>query len=39
MVTIPQQHADRAFPYVLVISTIGTILSLGSVWITSLPVA
>ena len=33
-------HADRSFPYVLVCSTLGTIVSLAGVWIiTSLSVA
>ena len=39
MTTIPQQHSDAAFPYVLVISTLGTIISLAGVMIASLPIA
>ena len=39
MTTIPQQHSDNAFPYVLVISTLGTIISLAGVMIASLPIA
>jgi hypothetical protein len=30
---------DNRFPYVLVISTIGSIISLAGVWLTSLPIA
>jgi hypothetical protein len=30
-----QHWSDRSFPYVLVYSTIGTIISLGSVWIST----
>jgi hypothetical protein len=37
--TVPQQHSDAKFPYVLVISTLGTIISLGGVLISSMPVA
>ena len=38
--TIPSFCADRSFPYVLVCSTLGTIVSLVGVWIiTSLAVA
>ena len=36
---VPQQHSDQAFPYVLVISILGTILSFGGVWLTALPIA
>ena len=35
----PQHHSDNAFPYVLIISTVGTILSLGTVLVTALPIA
>jgi len=31
--------ADKSFPYVLMISTLGTIISLGGVWITALTFA
>ena len=37
--SVPQQHSDRAFPYVLVLSLLGTIVSLGGVWATALPIA
>ena len=30
---VPQLSADHAFPYVLLCSTIGTLVSLASVWI------
>ena len=30
---VPQFSADRPFPYVLLYSTIGTLVSLASVWI------
>ena len=33
------QNSDNRFPYVLVISTLGTIISLGGVMIASLPIA
>ena len=36
---VPQQHSDTKFPYVLVISTLGTIISLGGILISSMPVA
>jgi hypothetical protein len=39
MTAIPQQHSDNRFPYVLIISTLGTIISLGGVWIASFPIA
>ena len=39
MTTIPQQHSDATFPYVLVVSTLGTIISLAGVWFASLPIA
>ena len=39
MIHVPQQHNDHRFPLVLVISTLGTIISLASVWVTSLTIA
>ena len=39
MTTIPQQHSDAAFPYVLVVSTLGSIISVAGVWLVSLPIA
>jgi hypothetical protein len=30
---VPPFSADRSFPYVLLCSTLGTVLSLASVWI------
>ena len=45
---VPQQPSDQAFPYVLVISILGTIASswivfagcrLSGVWVTALPIA
>jgi hypothetical protein len=33
------QHADQSFPYVLVLGTAGTILVLGSIWLTALALA
>jgi hypothetical protein len=39
MTNVPQQHSDATFPYVLVVSTLGTIISLGGVWLASLPIA
>jgi len=30
---IPSFSADRSFPYVLVCSTLGSVLSLASVWL------
>ena len=37
--SVPPQHTDRAFPFVLLISTLGTILSFGGVWLLALPIA
>lgn len=37
MTKVPQQHSDAAFPYVLVVSTLGAIISLGGVWLASMP--
>lgn len=37
--SIPQQHADQTFPYVLVISTLGAIVGFAGVWLTALPIA
>jgi hypothetical protein len=37
---VPAFHSDRSFPYVLVCSTLGTVVSLAAVWIsTALQVA
>jgi hypothetical protein len=36
---VPQQHSDNRFPYVLVISTISAFISLGGVWLASMPMA
>lgn len=36
---VPQQHSDQAFPYVLIISTLGTILSFVGIGLTALPIA
>ena len=36
---VPQQHSDQTFPYVLVLGLLGTIVSLGGVWATALPIA
>lgn len=32
---VPAFHADRSFPYVLVCSTLGTVVSLAAVWIST----
>lgn len=32
---IPAYYADRSFPYVLVCSTFGTVVSLAAVWIST----
>jgi hypothetical protein len=37
--SFPYQHADQAFPSVLVISTLGTIISLAGIWLTALLIA
>ena len=36
---VPQHHSDNRFPYVLVVSTISAIISLGGVWLASMPIA
>jgi hypothetical protein len=37
--TVAAQNSDFRFPYVLVISTIGSIISVGGVWLASMPIA
>ena len=37
--SVPQQHSDQTFPYVLIISMLGTIASFAGVWLTALPIA
>ncbi len=32
---VPAYYADRSFPYVLVCSTFGTVVSLAAVWIST----
>jgi len=37
--SVAQQHADQAFPHVLVNSTAGATLALASIWLTALAFA
>jgi hypothetical protein len=39
MDNISQHHSDSRFPYVLVISMLGTVLSFVGVWVTNMPIA
>jgi len=39
MLHVSPQHSDNRFPVVLVVSMLGTIVSLAGVWLTALPIA
>jgi len=37
--SVPQLHADQTFPYVLLVSTVGAVVVIASVWLTAMAMA